>query len=214
MLIKFIKTLANEMPSTIDGKNCINFLKENDFNWKQMEWSGWWFDFIAKKCLEKMTGNTIEPRYGNSSFDGILNGADIDFKTHAIRNAKGIINRYVQCNDWNATIESIDKNGEIYFIVLDVDYEYDRDGSFKRWHDYMKGTMSNYCFTTKRISRMRKKSGTIDSIKVYKIDKETFNNNKICKKLSQGRNSNGAPRDYKMGINTKNISPIFSIQIS
>lgn len=214
MLIKLINELKAEMPSQIVGKDCVEFLKENDYNWKQMEWSGWWFDFIAKKCLKNITGNCDEPRYGNTTFDGMIDGIDVDFKTHATHNHRGVTNHVVQCNDWEATGESLKKNGKMYYIVLDIDYDYDNDGSFKRWHDYMKGIITKYCFTTKRISRMRKKSGEIKAIKVYEIDENTFNNKNVCKKLTQGRNSNGAPRGFKMGLNTKNICPIHTIEFS
>ena len=55
-------------------------------------------------------GNT----YGHTTFDAELNGIDVDFKTHSINKPNGKPSPpWVICNDWEATNESIKKNGMI-----------------------------------------------------------------------------------------------------
>ena len=209
-----IQSIEQNFPKTFDGKEAIGILKENNFNWKQMEWAGFYTEYLmgiimTGKCPDKAWGNT----YGNTTFDAELNGIDVDFKTHSINKPNGKPSPpWVICNDWNATNESIQKNGIMYLIVPNVEFVYDNDGSFKAWHDELKGQESKYCKEKKRSSRKRKVSGTVISVDIFAVTQENLLDRNICKEIKQGRNSNGKPRPTKMAFNIHNAVPMVSMR--
>ena len=67
--IKSISDLLKELPKKWDGKKAITEMKENDFNqWRQMEWIGFYFEFLCQKRLkDSMEFHKI--KYGRTSFD-------------------------------------------------------------------------------------------------------------------------------------------------
>lgn len=208
--------IEHNFPKHFDGKTAIEILKENDFNWKQMEWAGFYTEYIMGKlmtntCPEKAWGNT----YNNTTFDAEINGIDVDFKTHSINKPNGKRSTpWVICNDWYATNESIKKNGKMYLIIPNIDFVYDEDGSFKVWHDNLKGEQSKYCKEKRRSSRKRKVSGNVVSVDIFEVTAEALIDKTLCKEIKQGRNSNGKPRPTKMSFNTSNNRPLFSIELS
>lgn len=210
-IAELIKT---KFPKSFVGKEAIQILKENDFNWKQMEWAGFYTEFIMGnlmlgKCPLKAWGNT----YGNTTFDAMLNGIDVDFKTHSINKPNGKPSPdWIICNDWTATNESIRKNGIMYLVVPNIDFTYDNDSSFKMWHDELKGEVSKYCKEKKRSSRKRKVFGEVKSVEIFSISLDNLLDKNICKEIKQGRNSNGKPRPTKMAFNIHNATPLISIR--
>ena len=42
-----------------DGKECILELKEADYQWKQMEWIGWYIEYKLRKLLTKRIGGDM-----------------------------------------------------------------------------------------------------------------------------------------------------------
>ena len=66
-----------------DGKKCIMDLYHADYQWRKMEWIGWWFEWKGFNTLQKENDAEIGPKYGNTRFDALVGGEDvIDFKSH------------------------------------------------------------------------------------------------------------------------------------
>ncbi|HOL57685.1 MAG TPA: hypothetical protein PLD75_09030, partial [Spirochaetota bacterium] len=81
--IENIENLLKTLPTQWDGKRCVLELKEADYNWRQMEWWAFYFEYKAKNLLKDyffIPGD----KFGNVTFDfkGEINW---DLKASAIK---------------------------------------------------------------------------------------------------------------------------------
>jgi hypothetical protein len=142
-----------------DGQKAILMLKEADYQWKQMEWIGWFFEWKAKQVLRA------------------IDRCIADF-------------------------------GVIGFILAVGTVVRDEDGSFKAWHDKLKGGVSRY--ERERVerrapSRVRKKSFAVENYLTFAL-----NSDDISRGISEGwlkdsfqkgmRNADGSPRRAKYSV--------------
>ena len=198
---KIFSLLTSNLPSVWDGKETILYMKQNLCrNWKQMEWPGWYFQFICEKVLNKESFFSIPgPKFGNVEFDGFC---DIpwDFKAHTSNTGCK-----VPTNGYEETSEAIEKYGCVGFIIANGEATFDEDQSFKLWHDSLKGNISAY--EEKRIERGAKSRRRKSSFKLQSIDFVILDKSKIllCQKFQGGmRNSNGVPRNEKVMLDLSN----------
>lgn len=212
---RIIDAIKNVSP-ILNGKESILEMKDANYNWKQTEWAGFYIELQMAKLLgiedfSKAWGN----RYGNTVFDAQLNGVDIDFKVHSIKNANGKNTpNTIICNDLNAIKASLDKNQFIHFIVFNTDFAFDNTGLFKKWHDELKGSVSNYCKKHTGKSRKRKVNGIIQTVNIYTVTSNILNNNDISTTTIFKRNSNGKERAPKLTLKLSNFAPDYSIKLT
>lgn len=65
-----IKNILNtKINNKWNGKECILELKDANYNWRQMEWIGWYLEFIGRKVFEDNYGGNIGPTYGRTTLD-------------------------------------------------------------------------------------------------------------------------------------------------
>ena len=192
---KNISEELKKIPVLWDGKKSILEMKESGFNqWKQMEWIGWYFQFLCEKFLKnkiKIPG----PRYHNVEFDGFYI-IPWDFKAHAINTS----NHKIIVNDSEATSNSIKEFGAVGLILALGKVKYnDEKRSFQKWHEKLKGGKSKY--EIERIkrgawSRLRKVEFRLKQISFIRIDDEVLVK---CGSFQRDfRNSNGSPRREKV----------------
>ena len=197
----FNKYLKN-LPINWDGKECIIELKKADYNWRQMEWWGFYFEY---KVIQLLSGTNIQipgEKFGNVTFDlkGTINW---DMKTSAIKSDS----HKIILNDINAMNESIKNNkyhGEI-IALCDVEYN-DANRTFQKWHNRLKGGLSDYEKERKErtsISRYRKTKAILTELLYVIFNKEKLDYLDIMK---QGRNSNGNPREPKYMLDLEKIN--------
>ena len=216
MMRTILEKLQNGIPSVWDGKDSIEYMKDNGcHHWKQMEWPGFYFQFMCETILSK--DNFMEcpgKRYGNVEFYGfkIINW---DFKAHSIDLSKKD-NGKIPTNGYDETMRAIDEYGEVCFIVGSGVSSYDVDGSFKKWHDEIKGGISKY--EVERVernapSRRRKTSFSFDELIFVFVNS---GNIKYCGKFQSAfRNSNGTARNAKVMIDINNPNlEIYKFKIS
>lgn len=191
--VEHICTALKSLPASWDGKEAILKLKELDYQWRQMEWIGWYFEVL---CLEQLKRHAFEipgKQYGNVAFD-CFKTVNWDIKAGAIKSHshKAIL------NDIEATEQSIRENGAHGLILALVDVEYNDDNrSFQEWHTALKGGLSNY--EKKRIernavSRYRKRKADLKQILILAINDANKDGLEI---YAQGRNADGSPRNPK-----------------
>jgi len=203
--IAIAKALADELIGNWDGKKCIEYLKKHDYNWRQMEWIGFYFEFRAKQILASSLGGGTGPTIGNVTIDYAVRGEPWDFKAHPSKRNDG----WVYLND----VEGVDTCalhlGGIGWVIAVGNAVYDNDGSFKQWHDELKGERSAY--EVERIargapSRRRKRSFDCTHFLIAKVDDPKAIAGAIAEKLLTAgmqagqRNSNGKARRAKYGI--------------
>ena len=192
-----------------DGKQAILEMKEAGFNqWKQMEWIGFYFEFLCNNLLlDTVVDSTVlkdeNIKYKNVKFDFFFE-IPWDYKAHAI-NAK---NHSIVVNDKEAVVDVVSKYGALGVILSMGEAEYnDKDGSFKRWHSEIKGGKSQY--EKDRIkrgapSRLRKTKFILKQILFIKIDTKTLES---AGTFQRGfRNADGTKRRSKISLDLDNLT--------
>lgn len=188
--------LMSELPDYWDGKESILFMRDNGCrNWRQMEWPGWYFQFMCENILSKNNYFLIPgPAYGNVEFDGFRE-IPWDFKAHTSNTGDK-----VPTNGYQEVCFALNDYGYVGFIIAKGSAVFDDDNqTFKKWHDDLKGKTSAY--EEERIlrgapSRRRKASFVLESIDFIIIDPTTIN---YCGSFQGGmRNSNGTARNPKV----------------
>jgi hypothetical protein len=195
--------LSEICPRKWDGKKCIKEMQEGDSrHWKQMEWIGFYFQFICDTRLHGII--TIPgPRYGKTGFDGFAGGIPWDFKAHAINTSSHLI----IVNDSEATARAVAEYGAVGLILAMGEVVYnDEARTFQEWHDRLKGETSKYVH--ERIargawSRLRKVSFYLKQISFIRLTDDTLI--KSGSFQSDFRNSNGNPRRAKVLIDLEKL---------
>jgi len=199
---KQIGEKLKNVPKKWDGRESILEMKESGYpQWKQMEWSGFYFQFLCEKYLS----NIMEipgPRYGNVRFDAFK---DIpwDFKAHAMNTSS----HQIIVNDSEATANGIKDYGAVGLILAIGRVLYnDEDRTFQKWHEALKGRKSKYVI--ERIkrgawSRLRKVSFDLQQISFIKITDKTLIK---CGSFQEDfRNADGSPRRVKVLLDLEAI---------
>jgi len=188
----------SKLPLIWEGKKAILEMKKNDFNqWRQMEWMGWYFEYLCKKYLSDVMEIPYQKRYGNVQFDAFLE-FPWDFKSHAENSGHHVI-----VNDSEAAKTAISEFGHVGLIMAKGIVHYDaEDREFYKWHEKIKGGKSE--FEKKRIerkapSRRRKRKFDLKEIMFIEITEKTLVK---CGTFQTGFiNSNLKPRREKILLN-------------
>jgi len=198
-----LNCLAEKLRPTLDGRETILRLRDVGRNWRQMEWIGFGFEFLAKSLLESHQGFGDGPTFGRTEFD-LQRDFVWDLKAHpsgSTGRSQAIL------NDQEAVDLCIVEYGSVGFILACGSASYDVDGEFKRWHDELKGSVSAY--EQQRIargapSRRRKTNFSIESYIALWLGSaaeiRTAQDAGWLGVFAQGRNSNGLPRRPKYVI--------------
>lgn len=191
-----------KIPLKWEGRKAILEMKDANYNqWKQMEWIGFYFQFLCGKYLSgimKMPG----VRYGNTSFDGFKE-IPWDFKAHAINTSS----HQIIVNDSKATARAIKDFGAVGLILAlgQVGYN-DENRTFQEWHETLKGGLSDY--SKERIlrgawSRLRKVEFNLKQISFIKIDDAILVKSGSFQR--DFRNADGSPRREKVLLDLEKI---------
>lgn len=193
--IQVAKNLLSDFPTTWDGKKSVLILKEANFNWRQMEWWGFYFEFLATQKL-KNSFSIPGDKFGKTRtacFD-LKGSINWDLKAKAIKSDdhRSIL------NDTDAMNWSIEQYGRHGLIIALCDVEYnDTNRTFQQWHRNLKGGKSKYELDREQrtsISRYRKTSAELQEILFLIVNSKNVGFLGIH---HQGRNSNGKPRPPK-----------------
>lgn len=190
--IKQLKKLLKALPKYWEGKACVLELKEADYNWRQMEWWAFYFEY---KCMQLLNEKFQIPgdKFNNVQFD-LKGQINWDFKAAAI---KTHVYKII-LNDVEAMKQSIKLHGYHGEIIALCYVEYnDVNRSFQKWHTELKGGKSKYELERElrtSVSRYRKTKSILTEIIFIVLSQKDLDTLDIMK---QGRNSNGNPRKEK-----------------
>lgn len=208
--VKSLSVVLEEvLPSVIDGKIAVQMLRaEGSSNWRQMEWIGFWFEHVVATQVVPKTGGSRGPTYGNTEFDFQRNFV-WDLKVHVSGSDWLIL------NDQDAVHACISDHSGIGYLIVEGAADFDLDGSFKAWHDNLKGGTSAY--ERNRVmrgarSRRRKTSFRPGRILAVWIPSSADASKAVkdgwLKGFQEGmRNSNGNPRRAKFQVKINQIPP-------
>jgi len=201
--IENAKAALATLPRDWDGKTCVLELKDAGFNWRQVEWWAFYFEYLCNSRL-KTTFEIPGEMIGSTRFD-LKGSVNWDLKAKAIKSDD---HRCI-LNDKTALDESIKTYGEHGFMIALCDVEYnDEDRTFQKWRTELQGGPSDY--TKKRIartstSRYRKTRAILNEILFFCLDAAALES---LGEMRQGRNSNGKPRPLKYELNLENVDTI------
>ena len=206
-IITQLEELLKQMPAVWDGRKAILEMRDSGYpHWKQMEWIGFYFQFLCDTKLPPLV-KIPGPKYGRVEFDG-FSEIPWDFKAHPDKNANGQDNKSVIVNDSLAIAEAIKQFGGAGLILAIGDAKYnDEDRSFQVWHQELKGGLSN--FEKERIlrkvpSRLRKTEFRLREIKLILLDDKKVRG---LGSFQEGfRNSDGSPRNAKVLLDLESIT--------
>ncbi len=186
------------LPTAWDGQSCVLELKEANYNWRQMEWWAFYFEYKVKEHLKQVCKIPGDNFFNRVTFD-LKTQINWDIKAKAIKSDE----RRVILNDKLAMEQSIQAHGFHGEIIGLCDVEYnDHDRSFQKWHTALKGGLSKYEKRRKMesgtFSRYRKTSAELMEI-IYVV----FASKDLEKLdvMNQGKNSNDKPRPPKYSLN-------------
>ena len=199
---KQIGEKLKSLPKEWDGKKSILEMKDAGYpHWKQMEWIGFYFQFLCERYLSDIM-EIPGPKYGNVPFDAFCN-IPWDFKAHAINTSS----HKIIVNDSEAIANGIRDYGAVGLIVAlgKVIYN-DEDRTFQKWHEELKGGKSKYEIERIRRgawSRLRKVSFDLQQISFIKITDSTLVK---CGSFQKNfRNADGSPRRAKVLLDLEKI---------
>jgi len=201
-IAKEISRCLRRIPVFWDGKKSILEMKNAGYNqWRQMEWIGWYFQFLCEKFLKnkmKIPG----PKYGNMEFDAFKR-IPWDFKTHVMNTSS----HKIIVNDSEAISRGIKEFGGVGLILAIGKVKYnDEKRSFQKWHEKLKGGKSRY--ELERIkrgawSRLRKVEFKLEQISFIRIDDSLLVK---CGSFQRDfRNANGTPRREKVLLDLEKL---------
>lgn len=142
-----VRAIAEILPEEISGKDAVTAMRDGgSTQWRQMEWPGFWLEWMCEIGVLPRIGGTAGPLVHRTRFDIRLDGV-WDLKVHTNGKKVAIL------NDCDAVEHCIATHGGIGFIIVSGDMAMDEDGSFKAWHDELKGKPSAYVLAGRRNGR-------------------------------------------------------------
>ena len=205
-IIPALADLISVTPSYWGGRECVTALKTAGFQWRQMEWIGFYFEHLCFTSLNQYFGRQKRVFF-NTKFDG-ASAFPWDLKAHCLTDINGRAQSRVILNDKNAIDSCVGEYGALGLAILTGSADFDLDGSFVDWHEKLKGKKSAYQLSNPdRKSRARKAGFHVRSLDIYILDGHSVN---ALEPYSQGKNSNGRPRPLKYMLDTASTAPNFS----
>ena len=192
----------HKLPELWDGRKSIVEMKDNGYGqWKQMEWIGWYFQFLCARTLRRIL-EMPGPRFGNAEFDA-MGSVPLDFKAHAMNTSS----HQIIVNDSEATAGAIGRYGAVGLVLALGEVEYnDENRAFQAWHNALKGGESHYEVERKKRgawSRLRKRSFRLKQISFVEITDDTLI--KCGSFQTDFRNADGSPRRSKVLLDLEKI---------
>jgi hypothetical protein len=205
-----LQAIDEVLPPVLEARESITEMKHGGSrHWKQMEWIGFYPEFWFAINLQDQLDATRGPEFGNGSFD-IQRQFVWDLKSHSTSATSA---DWAILNDVEAVGRCVTEFDGIGFIILSGPCDYDEDGSFKCWHDGLKGKPTAYQRANEARgarSRKRKIRFRPNHLLALRFD----NMDDIERAFHEGwlrgfqkgmRNSNGKARRQKYLLNTRKI---------
>ena len=182
-----------------DGKACIEQMRRADFQWRQMEWPGFYGEMRARDALAG-SRFTVGETYRHVTFDfkGHINW---DVKVHCDHSPASPLNDVV------AVDESIASHGTHGLIIIEGECTLDGTGAFKAWHDALKGRVSDYELERiARGARSRARKTAVDIIRIAMVPLTRENIGRLGRFQRGMRNADGSLRNEKYQISRELIA--------
>ena len=171
--VEKLRLASQSMPKVWDGRESILEMRNIGCKyWRQEEWIEFYFKFLCQKYFAGIIDMPGE-KYGNTEFDAFRE-ISWDFKVDSVD--PGTYS--VTANDAEAIADTLNGYGYYGIILAIGDMEFDdRETSFKKWHDELRGKVSRYDtykINSGIMSRTHKTAFTLEEIHFIYFDSETL----------------------------------------
>ena len=202
--VEKLRLASQGMPKVWDGRESILEMRDAGFEyWRQVEWIEFYFKFLCQKYFAGII-DIPGKKYGNTEFDAFRE-ISWDFKVDSVN-----LGTYsVTANDAEAIADTLNGYG-FYGIILaigDMGFD-DKETSFKKWHDELRGEVSKYDtykINSYIMSQTRKTAFTLEEIYFVCFNSETLH--QCCGLFRDGFRETDSNRENKKEVRI-NISEI------
>jgi hypothetical protein len=197
-----LKHYSSRVKPLWDARESILAMKDEGYRqWKQMEWTGFFFEFLCKRYAPNFLSFPGK-RYGRVGFD-CQGKYPWDIKAHAINTSS----HEIIVNDREAIESALREYGVMGLFLASGDVEYNDDKrTFQKWHAELKGKKSEYEKEREKRgawSRRRKVAFRLVQLAVIRIDDALI---RTAGSFQVGfRNANGTPRREKVLVDLEKL---------
>lgn len=174
--VEKLRLASQNMPKVWDGRESILEMKDAGFKqWRQIEWLDFYFKFLCQKHFDSIIDMPGQ-RYSNMRSDAFCE-ISWDFKAHAANTTS----YNIVANDVETITNAIRSYSYCGIILAIGNVEYDKDKTFKRWHDELRKETCEYetnRISTGVMSQTRKTAFVLEEIHFICFDNKTLD--KCC----------------------------------
>ena len=186
------------------------------YQWKGTEWAGWFLEYEMNEFIEKEQCHDTIVYIGNKKTEDLLD-FDLYFKNddfYGDLKASDITKKLAPGNDQNTTLEAINHNGKLWYIIYEHETKKDTDYNNEMAKARMELIGTPYEEGSKISYRTRMKH-SVNFKKMEILELNRINMHEILRTFNQGRNSDGNERNVKFIIDKKNIDnfTVFSYHV-
>ena len=176
------------------------------YQWKGTEWAGWFLEYELNEFIEQEQCQNTMMYIGNKKTSDLLD-FDLYFKNdefYGDLKASDITKKEAPGNDKDATLEAINYNGKLWYVIYEhetkKDIDYNSEMAIARMEligkPYKEGSKISYKTRMKHSVNFKK-------MKILELNR--INMHEVLRDFNQGRNSDGNERKAKFRITKKNI---------
>ena len=176
------------------------------YQWKGTEWAGWFLEYELNEFIEQEQCQNTMMYIGNKKTSDLLD-FDLYFKNdefYVDLKASDITKKEAPGNDKDATLEAINYNGKLWYVIYEhetkKDIDYNSEMAIARMEligkPYKEGSKISYKTRMKHSVNFKK-------MKILELNR--INMHEVLRDFNQGRNSDGNERKAKFRITKKNI---------
>ena len=176
------------------------------YQWKGTEWAGWFLEYELNEFIEQEQCQNTMMYIGNKKTSDLLD-FDLYFKNdefYGDLKASDITKKEAPGNDKDATLEAINYNGKLWYVIYKhetkKDIDYNSEMAIARMEligkPYKEGSKISYKTRMKHSVNFKK-------MKILELNR--INMHEVLRDFNQGRNSDGNERKAKFRITKKNI---------
>lgn len=176
------------------------------YQWKGTEWAGWFLEYEVNEFIEKEHCQDTMLYIGNKKTDDLLD-FDLYFRNddfYGDLKASDIDKKDAPGNDQDTTLEAINYNGRLWYVIYEhktrKDTDYNSEMAIARME--LIGTPYN---PGSKISYQTRMKHSVNFKRMIILELNRINMHEILRDFNQGHNSDGNTRNVKFIINKRNI---------
>lgn len=198
----------------IDGYKAIEWMQENNYSWRDVEWGGFFVKHLAQSFIDNIPDYPLEKFTRQRKY--FLKGHHVwDVRLHNFEQGLPVI-----LTDVKGLEDDLQQFGGMGIVVLFSEPEPDLNYEFLVWHDNLKGNPTDYTIRVREFEgkppRTRKKGYFVIEGRAFYLTKRDIDQGLIDGWMSDNfqasmRNSNTMPRKPKYILHVDDVPNEFVV---